>query len=412
MPVYSGMHRLSKLHVLRALVLACPALTGCFNPTSTPDADTDGAVDTSSDTTTASTEPSSTSPSSSSTEPSSTSPSSTDSDPSDTDPSDTDPSDTDPSDTDPSDTDPSGSSSDTDPSDTDPSGSSSDTDPTSEGTDSDTSVTGDPSCDGQCAPEVPQGWQGPIVINDGADPVPCPGEFPQTVHDNRFTGLQEGAATCNCACGDVSGASCGAATLREEGNLCIQFIQNPDTYVLNPGACVFANASADDYSLSVPTLNSAGASCAPQATEQIEDPSWDRELRACGTAAGDACEGGNCFPAIPEDYRMCIWFEGEVGCPGGPWSETVVTYADATDDRDCTQCTCDTPQGTCGGSAILTNQGCGVVFVDEMPVGGCGNVQGFTHAQYTAEIDASCAPSGGDLTGDVTPSGAITYCCI
>lgn len=274
---------------------------------------------------------------------------------------------------------------------------------------------GVPACEGQCAPEVPQGWQGPVVVYDGADAAPpCPGEYPQVVHADQRAGLEEGAAVCECECGGVVGASCGAATLREEGNLCLAFVMNPDTYVLQPGACTAINAPANDYSLTPPALQTAGSSCAPQATEAIDAPSWDRHVRSCGTAAGDACDGGTCFPGVPADHSMCIWVEGEAACPAGPWTQVLVTYAEAIDGRDCTACTCGAPTGSCGGDAYLTNNGCAgnAVLVDVMPAGGCGDVGSATHGMWVPEVDASCAPSGGALSGEIAVEGAVTYCCL
>lgn len=283
------------------------------------------------------------------------------------------------------------------------------------GSSDDGSSGGLPACDGQCAPEVPQGWQGPVVVYDGADAAPpCPGEYPQVVHADQRAGLDEGAAVCDCDCDGVVGASCGAATLREEGNLCLAFVMDPDTYVLQPGACTLVNAPANDYSLTPPALQTAGASCAPQATEAIDEPTWDRHVRSCGTAAGDACDGGTCFPGVPAEHSMCIWVEGEAACPAGPWSQTLVSYADAIDGRDCTACTCGAPTGSCGGDAYLTNNGCAgnAVLVDIMPANGCGDVGSATHGMWVPEVDASCAPSGGTLTGEVAVGGAVTYCCL
>jgi hypothetical protein len=252
------------------------------------------------------------------------------------------------------------------------------------------------------------------VINDGNDASPCPAEFPSEVHADQHTDLDEGSPSCTCECGDVVGASCGSATLREEGNFCAVFIPDPDTWPLSPGSCTFVSAPAGDYSVNAPSLQTGGASSSPQASESIPTPTFARDIRSCGTAAGDACDDGTCLPETPAEHSLCIFTTGETACPAGPWSTSVVTWSDVEDDRDCSSCTCGSPSGTCGGSVVLTNTGCGggSVFIDEIPAGGCGDVSAFSHATWTPEVDASCAPSGGALQGDVTPTGAITYCCL
>lgn len=381
-----------------ALLAPC-LVAACFNPTSSPassdtesDGDSSGSPDSMSST-------SLTTNADSNDGPSSTAPSSsTSSDPDDDSGSDSD--DTDASTTGPSTTSPT-----TDPATTDPT----DTDPTTD----DDSSTGDAACDGQCAPEVPQGWQGPVVVHDGeAAPPACPGTYPQAVHTDQHVGLDSGGASCSCECGNVVGASCGAATMREEGNMCVQFIIDANTFVLQPNQCDFVSAPADTYSVTPPALATNGASCSPNADENIPAPTWDRNVRSCQTAPGDACDGGTCFPPVPEDHAMCIYVAGEAACPGGMWSNQVVTHSDYSDDRDCSACTCGTPSGTCGGSVTLMNQGCGIIFVDEIVANGCATVGAASHAEWSPVVNAACNPSGGALVGDAEPTGAITYCCL
>ncbi len=285
-----------------------------------------------------------------------------------------------------------------------------DSDSTSSADDDD---SGEPSCDGACVPELPAGWQGPVVVHDDAAP-PCPDAFPQAVHEARFAGLQPGDASCSCTCGDVVGASCGNATLREEGNLCVLPVANPDQWVLSPGACTFIDMSADDYGLYPTPLQTAGASCSPQADVDIPTPQWDREVRSCAAPVGDACKGGTCSPAVPRGYSMCIYAEGDAACPEGAFSERLVTHTGYDDDRGCSACSCGAPVGTCGGTAVLTNVSCGAngFYVGDVAAGSCGPRPAATHAQWLPEVDAACTPSGGALVGAAAPTDdAVTYCC-
>lgn len=280
-----------------------------------------------------------------------------------------------------------------------------------------TDDTGPAACDGTCVPDVPAGWDGPVVVHEGAGAPPsCPGEFPALVHDELHTGLQPGAASCDCDCGDVVGASCGAATLQEAGNLCIAVVLDPEEFVLAPLACVFVNQSPGEMNVIPPALSTAGASCTPQASESIPTPTWNGSVRSCGVPEGDACDGGTCAPTPGGEFdRTCIWIAGDASCPAGPYSESFQAYGDYADDRDCTACTCGSPTGVCDGEVVLTDVSCGggALYVDSIAAGACWDVgNGYSHAQWFPEVDASCAPGGGNLQGDVEPTETVTYCCL
>lgn len=312
--------------------------------------------------------------------------------------------------------DPTGASSDTDGS-TGGSSTASETDPTatdpstSSGDDGNTSGdSGGPVCAGQCAPDVPGGWQGPVVINEGADADPCPTDFPQLVHGDQHAELSPGNATCGCECGDAVGVSCGAVTVQQTNAMCTASQGLAD--VLEPNVCTFVSNAAGTYAISTPSLQVGGASCDPEATESIPAPTWGRDVRSCSAAIAEGCDGGGCLPSTPDAHQMCIWAAGEAACPPGPWSQQVITYGDVDDDRDCTACSCGTPTGSCGGYVELNNQGCGVIYLGDASPGTCAVQPAASHATYYPEPDASCTPSGGSLVGGVAPTDAITYCCM
>jgi hypothetical protein len=255
-----------------------------------------------------------------------------------------------------------------------------------------------------------------VVYEGTAAPPACPGEFPALVHDELHTGLQASAAVCDCECGDVVGASCGAATLEESGNFCVAVVLDPVQHVLNPGSCSFVNIPANEWSVIAPTLQTGGASCSPQATEDIPEAEWDSSVRSCAVPAGDACDGGTCAPTPSGDFAdVCVWIDGEASCPAGPYSEARPAHGSFADDRDCSACGCGTPSGTCGGEVVLTDQSCGggSIFVDSIPAGACVSLgDGATHAQWLPEVDADCAPSGGVPQGGAEPTETVTFCCI
>lgn len=281
----------------------------------------------------------------------------------------------------------------------------------------DTSTGSAGGCDGVCIPEAPVGWQGPVVVHEGADaPPPCPGDFPALVHDELYTGLDAGDATCDCDCGDVVGASCGAATLEQAGNLCNGNVFDPNQWSLAPLACVAVNATAGNYFAIEPALHTAGASCSPMTTEQIPPPTWSASIRSCAMPASDTCEDGTCAPTLATEFdAVCIWIDGEASCPQGPYAAPRTAHADFVDDRDCSACSCADPQGVCAGEIVFTDGMCGggAILVDAIPADSCGSLgDSAGYARWVPEIDADCAPSGGALQGGVEPTGTVTFCCL
>jgi hypothetical protein len=276
----------------------------------------------------------------------------------------------------------------------------------------DSSDDGSPTCAGQCAPAVPAGWQGPVVLYAGDDPPDCPDEFPEVVHAAQHTGLVNGAATCDCECGDAGGAVCGSATLREEGNNCLMAVVGAETHALAPNACTAIFIDGGEWSLTPGALDVSSASCTPQASESIATPTWGNDLRSCEAAPVAGCDDGACIPETPAEHTLCIWQDGAAACPAGPWTDVTTTYASFTDGRECSACTCGAPTGSCGGYAELANNDCGVIWNGDLSAGSCGDFPDTSHATYVPDLEASCAPSGGALQGSVTTSGTVTYCCM
>jgi hypothetical protein len=249
-----------------------------------------------------------------------------------------------------------------------------------------------------------------VVINEGDDAEPCPAGFGMLVHGDQHAELSPGSASCDCECGDAVGTSCSAVTMQQTNAACT--INQGGSDVLPPNTCTFVSNGVGTYAISTPSLQVLGASCQPEASEAIANPSWGRDVRSCSAAVGEDCDGGNCLPSTPDDHLMCIWVAGEAACPEGPWTQQVITYGDVDDDRDCTECTCGAPTGTCSGNIELNNQGCGVIYIGDATPGTCGIQPAASHATYVPQANASCTPSGGSLVGGVEPTDAITYCCM
>ena len=273
-------------------------------------------------------------------------------------------------------------------------------------------------CAGNCAPEVPAGFSGPVLVYAGeGEASACPATAPAVAAD-LYADLQAPAAQCSCECGDAENVSCGAATLREHGNTCLQPIVNPDTWTLNPGACVPYASSSTALNVFAPTLQTAGGSCDPSFSQTIPETGWAQTVRLCDAlVTDDACDAdASCSSAPTDDFdRVCVYVEGEASCPEEGWTQRQVVHAEVVDDRGCSECSCGAPSGTCGGTVSLTQNSCGggAVLVGSVNAGSCsaGLSTNGNRAQYVPEPQASCSPSGGAPTGTATPTGPVTLCC-
>ncbi|HET6586124.1 MAG TPA: hypothetical protein VFG69_21850, partial [Nannocystaceae bacterium] len=195
-------------------------------------------------------------------------------------------------------------------------------------------TTGTGSCAGGdvCVPAIPEGWSGPIVVDDA-----CPSDFP-TSERVLHEGLAPGVPQCSCSCniGSVS---------------CQLFLENEGIDFDPVGSC--DDPPNDDECLSAIVQ----ASCNESFVDVPASPSWQTTVAACGGATpGAACDGGNCFA---DAGPLCIYRAADEPCPAG-FGDRTLYFGDFQDTRDCTDCSC-TPAGQ---SCEIQVEICSVGFFD------------------------------------------------
>lgn len=267
-----------------------------------------------------------------------------------------------------------------------------------------------------CIPDAPVGWSGPSAVYRGAEPPPsCPATLP-TIGVTASADLIAPEADCGCECDDAQGYTC-TNTVREQGQSdCLLPIFNADSWTLDSGECQTMSTGSIVFGSTTPALDTAGASCAPNANEFVTEPSWGMNVQGCDVPEdAPSCDGGLCTATPTDPYEaVCIHVEGDAMCPEGPYSEREVVYTGIADDRGCSECSCGEPAGTCNGNVYFQST-CGTlpVLYESGPAGGCidvGQVPGAV--SYSAQPDVTCAPSGGTPTGAAEGTGPITLCCL
>jgi hypothetical protein len=274
-----------------------------------------------------------------------------------------------------------------------------------------------------CVPEAPAGWTGPLEIYEGMGgppppaPPPCSGAYGTDVYDGTASPVAP-PATCTCACGAPSNATC----------------PDPVANYFSDSACTVScgttnqSISADCIGLGLSgcsgayftlTQPAAGGTCAPIFTADVTPPAWKAAVRLCQptvppTATG-CLAGSVCAPTTESlfESNYCVSRIGAAACPSGyPISRT---YDQSfSDTRGCTPCTCGA-HAACAGGGVATypQPSCNGTEKAYLAPLGCTSLAGATDATPITATPSGgpCSPAGGTTTGMFTPTAPTTICC-
>jgi hypothetical protein len=276
------------------------------------------------------------------------------------------------------------------------------------------------SSDEICLP-APAGWSGPVVVlEDTSAPLPCGGNWSNEVF-TAYQGPIEAPSECSgCECAPPLDGGCE--------------VPEVTVYQSNTCAAVKAVGSSGPGCTALPNLGGSGISaapanptpgdCFPNGGDLTEGPiSWAAQARLCdGAPAGDACQGGTCYPAPEGDARVCVYRDGEHECPPG-YSNQHALHHGALDERTCTACQCGPEEGAeCAGMLYgytasvpcdVANPDTGAQLIpqDDSCQDVAGSVWKHTRWQEGPRMPGACEPTGGEPGGEVTPVDPVTVCC-
>jgi hypothetical protein len=280
---------------------------------------------------------------------------------------------------------------------------------------------------GTCAAPAPAGWTGPFQLYDGnpANAPTCPSAAPVVALQANEDIVTPPAAQCStCTCGGVTGAKCGfaliagsntctcpAADFTQASYFC--YYSGAFTNCINPpggsaAGVVVKPASAD------------GGACPPDGGVATRPPvTWQRTQLGCmnGRTAAAGCSSGQiCLPApaSPFEHGLCVAQDGDVGCPGAPYTVKRLFHKSTNDTRACTACSCGAASGVACPTTIKTfsDQNC-INQTGTLPVTTCPDFATYTGVAIDvgAATGGSCTPTGGAPTGTAVPSQPVTVCC-
>lgn len=273
----------------------------------------------------------------------------------------------------------------------------------------------DPDCGEFKCVEVPPGWEGPVVLREGAfsESDACGGFWVE----ERYLGVDgfmppEAACTpCDCAPESVT------CTPKPIQTFATQQCGGPKSNIpVVIGACTSLNDGEDGFVVQPPT-EQVGP-CVPGGGNVDPTPhTWSAEGRLCGAnGVGAGCDSaGACVPET--DGAICVLHAGETPCPPGfPEQHLFFDDPSAVDDsRDCTPCNCGDPLGSCFFSTkVYSDSACSTELGFVLHDGSCFGVTNGATLLTTATPAFSCGSNGGDPTGGVVPqsgSPRTTVCC-
>jgi hypothetical protein len=255
---------------------------------------------------------------------------------------------------------------------------------------------------GVCLGTLPVGWN-LIVFRSNRDAA-CPENFAQA---DVIADTVAGAGACDCSCTVGSAPSCtttgqmstrysttdgcasAGASINVSGTGCTPLAGNLSTYFSATPlpASLTCSASA--------VLDDTQVSSTPARTCQV--PSECSE---------EVCNG-----AGPPGFSACVASDGDVPCPAG-WNTRTVIGESAT--LSCSTCTCQA-SATCNGRInFYSDSGCNTLLIAFdandtcQATNGGGNIAAFT---YSATVSGAQCTADGPRTASVALAAPRTVCC-
>jgi hypothetical protein len=262
-----------------------------------------------------------------------------------------------------------------------------------------------------CMPPVPDGWEGPVGVYIGAEPLDsCPAPW-STKTDVNF-GEPHAPHTCTeCSCATATNVTCSYPTVSIYiSSNCSGTAEAAVTVASS--ACTFIGGG---YSLKSTIATAAGGACAPAGGAAVKTtPSWRSTATVCSGGSTTECASGVCSPVVEAPFHagLCVQQDGDVDCPDD-FVERAVGFKGLVDERACEQCTCSAPSGaTCDGKLKVYEEEACASAPDVL------NNNGLCHVGFNGAVTFDNSASGGTCTGSGgAPKGGlqnalpVTICC-
>jgi hypothetical protein len=278
--------------------------------------------------------------------------------------------------------------------------------------------TGSPAAPCTCVESPADGWSVPgYLLRDATCAAPVPMEA-----FKLYTDVSGAPATCgHCSCkSQPTSTSCTAPSIASYTSGTCPPGAPTGTPIHLTGANCYANPNATITSYRAETGLVQGTCDATSDAIAEIPPLQKTDLRLCvpaGPGAGTCAKGLACRPDPPtggSPAPLCVAHPGDVECPDG-YSVRQRLNATYEDKRRCTTCSCTFSGSGCTYTVkAYSAAGCtGTLLTTATSGPTClsGSPKSFRVTEGTV-TDATCGnPQGGEPTGEVEVSDAVTVCC-
>ncbi|MBK9264931.1 MAG: hypothetical protein IPM54_34760 [Polyangiaceae bacterium] len=286
----------------------------------------------------------------------------------------------------------------------------------------------DCAADYTCVAALPNGWTLAIVQQGTGSSPPAGACDDGSAPDVVFTEPAGPAECTKCECGQLTGTTCAPPIIVcSTTNKACSFGKSDWTSSVASGNCVkptsmLGGSNELSCQFTIGAEVQIPGDCSPSTVDFPNKDMFGGWVRACAvTENGGGCGPASaCVPEAPANASMCIRQNGDQSCPVG-WPSKVVAYEGADDNRSCSACACNASPTCSGGSytfydadecidsgmdppITVNNMAC--VDLSQLLDGGTWSVRANLPVP-----GGSCTPTGGNSTGSVTPTGAVTFCC-
>ncbi|WP_437958778.1 hypothetical protein WME76_03365 [Sorangium sp. So ce119] len=311
-------------------------------------------------------------------------------------------------------------------------------------------------CEGNCVPTEVYGFRAGVYLvgrKAGLDDLECADALLQTEgldlkqrkamspppHRDFFVapGAHPGCAPCACtapACAFPAGLTVSSGWMCDDSpGVTLTPFDAPAGW---DGACVAPGAVGAEAFGSFRIAPVTARACEVVTSPVPRDGdahAGGQAVTTCYARREDGCPavGYSCVLGAAElrpGWRRCLLAEDEdAECPssdrtaGLHFSEKLTFWEEVEDSRACTPCACtETAPSTCEALVSTFEDGACRDLVAAAVVAGngvChdaepGSALGSVSAAWLVDAPGSCAPSGGELVGELSLSGQVTACCL
>ena len=262
-----------------------------------------------------------------------------------------------------------------------------------------------------CSGAIPGGWTLTAFAPNRA--TACPGNFTST-DVVAAPMLQAGACACSCNIATQPSCALGAVTLKYSSDSSCGTTYA--TYnITTAGACT--DYGAGNFTLvshhSYTKLGLTSGTCTTPSPVVDTSKVGSTGMRTCNPST--ACAEDVCNGVVPSGTRSCIATNGDVPCPGGPFSDKVAVIGSGT-TLSCAACSaCNVTQSACGNGTVKFwgDANCTQAKGSETADGICnvtGGASGVNHFTYENPVqNVLCNAGASAPTVDLATKR--TVCC-